>query len=135
MFCTLVCLSQNTNILSGSAHLFFMHWLQEQIKKFCRSLVLLFIVQFNFSFYYWVVSMANFFILTQGQFFIVFRERQWKRERERETSIGCLLLRANWGLNPQPGHVPWPGIKPKTFQSRKQHSHQLSHTSQEGMVN
>ena len=50
----------------------------------------------------------------------IFRKKGREGEREehwceRETSIGCLLYAPRQGPNPQPRHVPWLGIKPKTF--------------------
>ena len=55
--------------------------------------------------------------------------------REKETSmwetlLGCLLYTPQPGTELQPGYVPWPGIKPTTFQCMGGHSKQLSHTSQ-----
>ena len=45
-----------------------------------------------------------------------------ERERGRETSMWERNHRSvasctcpNWGLNPQPRHIPWPGIEPATF--------------------
>lgn len=32
-----------------------------------------------------------------------------------ETSICCLPYPPDWGLNPQPKYVPWPGIEPETL--------------------
>ena len=67
-------------------------------------------------------------------FFIAFRERGREREKyqcDRETSIGCLpdtprprillaltqdLTCLDQGSNWQPGHVPWPGTEPTSFQ-------------------
>ena len=51
--------------------------------------------------------------------------------RERETSIGCLSHKAQWGLNLQPRHVLLSGIEPATFLLRGWHSsNQLGPTSQ-----
>ena len=52
------------------------------------------------------------------------------RVRERETSISCLGYESLTGLNPQPSHLPWPGIKPLTFLFTGRCSNQLSHTGQ-----
>ena len=50
--------------------------------------------------------------------FIAFRERGREREKywfERETLTGCLSCTPQPGANPQPRHVPWPGIELRTF--------------------
>ena len=52
---------------------------------------------------------------------ILERGERWERERERNIDVreehwllaSCMC--PNWGINPQPRHVPWPGIKPMTF--------------------
>ena len=52
----------------------------------------------------------------------IFRERRREEEREgetrrcaRDTWIGCLLYALDQGPGPKPSHVPWSGIKLKTF--------------------
>ena len=37
-----------------------------------------------------------------------------KHQFERETSISCSCMHPDRGLNPQPRHVPRPGIEPAT---------------------
>ena len=46
------------------------------------------------------------------------RRKQERKENidVREKLIGCLLHAPNQRLNPQPGHMPWLGIEPVTFQ-------------------
>ena len=58
-----------------------------------------------------------------------FRERGREGEREGEKQqcatdqwFGCLPHTPNQGVGRQPGHVPWPGIKPATFWVTGQHS-------------
>ena len=83
-------------------------------------------------------SMYLFFFLTQGHIFIVLLEKEGEVEREKERNIDgkekhqlvASLMCPDWGLNPQPRHVPWPGLKPMTFQFIGQCPNQLSHTSQ-----
>ena len=58
---------------------------------------------------------------------IDFRERG--REGGRKISI-ISHTHPDWGLNLQPRHAPWPGLKPATFQFTGHHSNQPSHTSQ-----
>ena len=58
-------------------------------------------------------------------------ERQEGREKERETLTGCLShVYCVLGTDPQPRHVPWPGIELVTFRFMGRHSNQLSHTNQ-----
>ena len=63
-------------------------------------------------------------------------ERQWEKHRcaQDTSSIGCLLHARNWGLGPQPRHVPWPGIEPINLSVCRLAFNPLSHTSQ-GLVN
>ena len=65
-------------------------------------------------------------------------EREGKGEGEKEKEVDvrekhrlvASHTRHNWGLNPQPRYVPWPGIEPPTFWCTGWCSNQLSHTSQ-----
>ena len=38
-------------------------------------------------------------------------------------------MHPNWGSNPQPRYVPWPGIEPATFWCKEQCSNQLSYVA------
>ena len=61
-----------------------------------------------------------------------FRQRR-KGERERGREKHQLIasrMHPNWGLKPQPRHVPEPGIESTTFQFTGQCFNQLSHTNQ-----
>ena len=59
-------------------------------------------------------------IFFKKYFIYFFRERGKEGEREGEkhqcVMHGCLLQAPNRGPGPQPGHVPWLGIKLVTFQ-------------------
>ena len=73
-----------------------------------------------------------FFSLTQGHFLLLLR-RKGKRQRQtrRQTDRRWLVLVASstypdWGLDLQPGGVPWLGIKPAAFWSVGGCSDQLS---------
>ena len=66
----------------------------------------------------------NNFLLTpiSKKILFIFREegRETGREGEkhwceREKSIGCLFHPSWQGLDPQPRHMPWPGIEPTTL--------------------
>ena len=49
---------------------------------------------------------------------LIWEREEGSRERERqtETSIGCLHMHPDHqGSNPQPRYKPWPGIRPATF--------------------
>ena len=60
-----------------------------------------------------------------------FSERRRERERVGEKHrLGASRTHPDWGLNLQPGCVPWLGIEPMTFPFTGQHSNQLSHTGQ-----
>ena len=67
--------------------------------------------------------------------FIDLRERNRERERdrcERETSIYCFLYaptHLDQGVNLQPRHIPWLGIKPATFWCTTGCSNQLRHVA------
>ena len=68
-----------------------------------------------------------FFFFLRFDLFILERREGKEKERERnicarDTQIHCLSHAPNWGPGPQPRHVPWPGIKPVTFQFTGQHS-------------
>ena len=61
-------------------------------------------------------------ILSQGHFFIAFREREKDREKhqcERETSIGCLSYTPQQGIEPQPRYVPRLESNPQPFSLRE----------------
>ena len=84
-------------------------------------------------FYFWTLNSVPlvlylFFCQYHAGFFFkmlfiyFFRERGREGEREaekhqcvRETLNGSLLHTSNWGLGPQPRHVPWPRMEPVTF--------------------
>ena len=40
----------------------------------------------------------------------------------------------DWGLNPQPRYVPWPGIKPATFWCTGRHSNQPCHPARANLT-
>ena len=64
-------------------------------------------------------TLKNFFILIQEKkiFFIACRERgrQRGREKEKQQSV-AFCTRLDWGSDPPPKYVPWPGIKPTMLQ-------------------
>lgn len=51
-----------------------------------------------------------------------------KHQCEKYSSVTS-HIHPSWGLNPQPGHMSWPGIEPATFRCTGQHSNKLSHPS------
>ena len=61
--------------------------------------------------------------------------REWWRERERKKNTDvrdkhrsiASSTHPDRGLNPQPRHMPWPGITPATFWCTGQHCNKLSH--------
>ena len=63
-----------------------------------------------------------FLILTQGHFFITFREKKRAEGRERNTAdrekhwLVASHMCPDRGLNPQPRYVPRLGIEPASFQ-------------------
>ena len=65
---------------------------------------------------------------------IDFIERRREREKhgcEREASTPVSShAHPDWGPNPQPRHVPQPGIEPVTFWFMGQHPNQPHHTGQ-----
>ena len=58
-------------------------------------------------------------------FFTGFRKRR-REKREKRWSVAS-YMHPNWGSNPQPRYVPWPGIKPTTFWCIGRCSNQLSY--------
>ena len=56
------------------------------------------------------------------------RERNISVREKHQSDASC--MRPNWGPNPQPRHVLWPGIKLATFCFVQPHPTQLSHTGQ-----
>ena len=64
----------------------------------------------------------------------IYLERGERREKGRETSIGCLLHTPNWRTSLQPRHLPWLGIKSATFWSSGQCS-QPTESHQPGLFN
>ena len=98
-----------------------------------RPAIVLIILFFNFVFYVFncyfifeiISSIAKICYHTcnflKTFYLFIFREREGGRRRGGETLIGCLLHASNLGPGPQPGHVPWLGIKPLTFWFIGQH--------------
>ena len=73
------------------------------------------------------------FILTQGYVLLILesdgeRERKKKNTdvRDKHRSVAS-STHPDRGLNPQPRHMPWPGITPATFWCTGQHCNKLSH--------
>ena len=60
------------------------------------------------------------------------RERESEREREKREKHWLVAFHRwpDWGSNPHPRYVPWPGIKPVTFLFMGGCSKQLSYSSQ-----
>ena len=73
------------------------------------------------------------FILTQGYVLLILesdgeRERKKKNTdvRDKHRSVAS-STHPDRGLNPQPRHMPWPGITPATFWCTGQHCNKLGH--------
>ena len=58
----------------------------------------------------------HFFFFFLRFYVFIFRDRGREEEREGEKHLLVAShTRRNWGLIPQPRHVPWPGIKAEAF--------------------
>ena len=85
-------------------------------------LLLLFTLPTFLSPSFWLHKVGFIFLLSLFilDFIYLFLERgEWGREKHRcarETLIGCFSHAPNRGPGPQPRRVPWPGIRPVTFQ-------------------
>ena len=97
-------------LLSDFFHLAWFHSFIHVLAWTCTS----FLFMDKIMFYYMDIPLF-FFIPNWGHFFTAFRERKreismWDRRRSAAFHM-CLAQ----GSNPQPKHVPWPGIKPATL--------------------
>lgn len=64
-------------------------------------------------------------------FLLILEKEDGERKRTKHWSA-VSYKHPDWGSNPPPGYVPWPGIKLAWFRcmGRRWHSKQLSHTNQ-----
>ena len=81
---------------------------------------------FNFIFYiFWQTFKMYLFIYLHPRTHLLTLEGKRGRETgqhwcDRKTLMAACCMHPNQGPNPQPRHVPWPGVEPVTFHLAKQ---------------